>query len=108
MPRAVVMAAHSKGTQCCYQTEARPHYPLLRGDVLSGRVDKGRAIAFLEMVIDNSLQGCRIDSFPSGALHCSAVVNPELTASNRHRQPGLCDGMRSRPLDPGVVCHFEE
>ena len=103
-PNVAVAAARSKGTQCRYQTEARPQDSSLRGDVLSGRIDQGPTVACLEVFIDNLLQDGRIDPLPPGPLHCSAVVNPELAVCNRHRYPGLCDGMGSRPLDPGVVC----
>jgi peptidoglycan/xylan/chitin deacetylase (PgdA/CDA1 family) len=92
-PGVVVMAAHSKGTQCVYQTEARSQNPFLRGEVFLGRVNPGRTVAGLEMVIDNSLQGCWIEPLSASTLRCSAVVNPEFAACNGQRHPGLRDGM---------------
>jgi hypothetical protein len=102
-PNAVVSATDPKGTQCCDQNEARPQDPFLRGDVLSGRVDPGRRVAFREMAVHDSMQCGRIDPLSPGPVRGSTVINPKLAASNRHGHPCLRDGMRSRPLDPGVV-----
>jgi hypothetical protein len=56
-PKAVIVAAHAKGIQCRYHTEARPQNPSLGGDVLSGGVDPRGGVTGIEMIADNPAEG---------------------------------------------------